>query len=148
MKRIALLALCLLLTVPSGIGKSAESSKELLRVSTPQFELRKYESVESIKCHVVGGTIVTVSRVPEEWSFTITNGDSGMSDLTAAALVGAAEFRDATYFKNFLIIERPNPPGHWDRPFDMTVSVVIATNPEGTPKRKLNFTLKELELNR
>jgi hypothetical protein len=146
MNRIALLALCLLLIVPANGGTSVAGSEELLHVSAPRFELRDDESVESIKCHVVGGIIVNVSRVLEMWTFKITNGDGGMSDLTADALVGAAEFRDANYFRNFLLIERPNPPGKYDRPFDITMSVVVATNPDGTPKRTLTFTRKELVL--
>lgn len=146
MNRIVLLSLFLLLIGSAATGTSVASSKELLQVSAPQFELRDDESVESIKCHVVGGIIVSVSRVPEMWSFTITNGDGGMSDLTADALVGAAEFRDASYFRNFLVVERPNPPGKYDRPFDITVSVVLASNPEGVPKRNLKFTRKELAL--
>jgi len=87
-----------------------------------------------------------VSRVPEMWTFEIINGDGGMSDLTANALVGAAEFRDANYFKNFLLVERPNPPGKYDRPFDITMSVVLGTNPDGVPKRTLTFTRKDLVL--
>ena len=146
MNRIALLALCLLLIVSADTGTSAAGSEEFLKVSAPQFELRDDESVESIKCHVVGGIIVNVSRVPKMWSFKITNGDGGMSDLTADALVGAAEFRDASYFRNFLLIERSNPPGKYDRPFDVTVSIVLATNPDGIPKRTLTFTRKELAL--
>ena len=146
MNRIALLALCSLLTVPADSGTCAAGSKEFLQVSAPQFELRDNESVESIKCHVVGGIIVNVSRVPEMWTFEITNGDGGVSDLTADALVGAAEFRDANYFRNFLLVERPNPPGKYDRPFDITMSVVLATNPDGVPKCTLTFTRKELVL--
>jgi hypothetical protein len=144
--RIGLLAVCLLLTVPADRGTCDAGSKEFLQISAPQFEFHDDESVESIKCHVVGASIVNVSRVPDMWSFTITNDDGGMSDLEADALVGAAEFRDASYFRNFLLVERPNPPGKYDRPFDVTVSVVLATNPDGIPKRTVTFTRKELVL--
>ena len=146
MNRIGFLAVCLLLTLPADSGTCHAGSKEFLQVSAPQFEFRDDESVESIKCHVVGASIVNVSRVPEMWSFTITNGEGGMSDLEADALVGAAEFRDARYFRNFLLVERPNPPGKYDRQFDVTVSVVLATNPDGIPKRTLTFPRKELVL--
>ena len=149
MKRAAALYLALLLAIPALIGTSG-AAEQLLQVSTPEFKLRANESVHAFSCHVRGGTIVSVSRIPKMWSFDITNGEAERSDLTAEALVGAAEFRSPDYFKNFLVVQRPSPPGKWDIPFDISVSVVVFTNleanPEKPPQRRIGFSRSELLL--
>jgi hypothetical protein len=148
MTKITLIALCALLAVPGVGGVAAAPSREILKVSLPQFRVQDDESVGTVKCKVTGGSIITVSRVPEMWSLTIINGDGGISTLTAKALVGAAEFRNADlgYFTNFLEIERPNPPGPYDRPFEVTVSLVLVSNAKGAPERRLRFSQKDLVL--
>jgi hypothetical protein len=78
------------------------------------------------------------------WSFTITNGNAETSDLTAYAIVGAAEFRDMDYFEKFLVVQRPNPPGKYDLPFDIRVSLVLFTNPEGSSERRVGFSRHQL----
>ena len=148
MKKLRLLGICLLVLVSLGSGTAAELSTDSLHVSLPDLQMRSDESIQSFKCEVIGGRIVAVSRVPEMWSFTITNGDGGVSSVKARALVGAAEFRtaDLAYFKDFLVVERHNPPSQYDRAFDITVTVVLDSDREGVPKRKLTITRKDLAL--
>ena len=145
MKRVAAICLVLLLTFAASSGKSG-AAEQLLRVSTPELKLRVDESVHAFSCQLKGGTMVSVSRIPKMWSLTITNGNADTSDLTAYAIVGAAEFRemDLGFFKNFLLIQRPNPPGKYDLPFDITVSLLLFANPEGTRERKITFSRGQL----
>jgi hypothetical protein len=143
-----LIAFCVLLMITGSGGVAAARSTEFLELSLPQFQVPDGESIASIKCTITGGRIITLSRVPEMWSFTIENGDGGVSTLTGHALVGAAEFRNADleYFRNFLEVERPNPPEQYDRLFDVTVSLVLVSNATGASERNLTFSRKNLTL--
>lgn len=141
MRRFTALAFSFILLALAAGRPGAAETTQLLNLSLPRISLRENESVHSIRCRLVGGRIVGVPHLPGMWTFTITNGDGEVSTLDAHALVGAAELRtvDLGFFKEFLVISRPNPPGKWDRPFTIKVSLRLVSSTSGAPTRTLTF---------
>lgn len=140
---------CALATVSllSAVLRMRIISYRAFDVSLPPVQLRAGEVVAAFQCTVKGGWILNATT-PYLWNTNVENGEADISTLSASILLfdGAFSRGDLSYFTNFLTVARPTRPHEYGRPFDLTVGLSIATNPDIKTFRTVTFSLKQLRL--
>jgi hypothetical protein len=116
-------------------------SGERFSLSMARTVLKKNERVLFFKATVSAGRIVSLHEIPIGWNVHIDNDASWNTGISANATVGAAAL-EGDFFKDFLVIEKAEPPLV---PF--AIESEIGTYTEGTEEQgSVQLKMKDIRL--
>jgi len=134
MNKWARIALLLTATVPTslfldrltgGVSAGAPSRPgRFVSISLPGLEIGAAERVVSFNLKVTSGRVAQLPDMPIGWNISVDNDPSWNTSVNASVQVAAAAL-DASYFKDFAVIEKEDTA---ESPFDLGGKVTVSTD--------------------
>ena len=134
MNKWARIALLLTATVPTslflvrltgGVSAGAPSRPgRFVSISLPGLEIGAAERVVGFSFNVTSGRIAQLPDMPIGWNISVDNDPSWNTSVAASVHVAAAAL-DASFFKDFAVIEKEDAA---DSPFELAGKVVVSTD--------------------
>ena len=134
----ALLAVAIAVVVGAARGKPPVA--ENLSLSLSRLPISSGERMVGFEFHVKSGRIAAVPGIPAGWDVHIENNPTWNAVIRASSMVGAAAV-DASFFKNFIVIEKNESLG---LPFDVSGEIVVTR--DFVKERRIHVSMKDATL--
>jgi|SRR6185437_2830077 len=124
----------------AGAVRGEPAAAKDLSLSLSRLEIASGERVVGFEFHVKSGRIAAVPSIPAGWNVHVENNPSWNAVITASSMVGAAAV-DASFFKNFIVIEKNKSLG---LSFDVSGDVVVTR--DFVKERRIHVSMKDATL--
>lgn len=134
---------CIMVVAASAMlvpARAGTSHSDLLNISISNLRLNSRERVVGFEFHIKSGRVAAVQGIPAGWDVRVENNPSWNAVVRGSSLVGAAAV-DASFFKNFIVIEKNESLG---LPFDVSGDIVVTR--DFVKERRIHVSMKDATL--
>ena len=133
--------LLLVLSAAEEPAGAEPSGTQLVSVSLPTLHVAAEERVVGFHFEVTSGRIAQIPDMPIGWNISVDNDPSWNTKIDASVIVAAAAL-DASFFKNFVVIEKDDSS---ESPFEIKGEFLVSSDFSNVRKIQVemrDFTVK------